>query len=88
MRLRIFETFVPTTPNDEINESLLEAYGNDISQPPPPGCSRLAFQNAQGIDRWPEPAREILDATEQFDINIQSVIVCNESLNYQEIHFK
>ena len=50
MKLRIFEALEASTSNDEINESLLEAYGNDILQPALPGCARLAFQNAQGID--------------------------------------
>ena len=81
MKLRIFEALEASTSNDEINESLLEAYGNDILQPALPGCARLAFQNAQGIDRWPEPAREILDATDQFGIDIYGVAEPNAIFN-------
>ena len=51
-------------------ESLYEAFGDDISQPTPPHWIRLGFQNINGIDRGTRPATEVIHAMKTLHIDI------------------
>ena len=66
MRLR----FPETTFQHDRDLAILSPFGGDINKPLGPGCERLAFQNGNGIERWPNPAEDVFDAATQYDIGL------------------
>ena len=58
---------------EKANLSVLLPYGSDIWQPTQEGCERVAFQNARGITRWPDPANEVISAAAEYGIGIFGV---------------
>jgi len=66
MRLR----FPETTFQHDRDLAILSPFGGDINKPVGPGCERLAFQNGNGIERWPNPAEDVFDAATQYDIGL------------------
>jgi len=50
--------------------AITSPFGHDIWQPVRSGYCRIAFQNVRGIDRGPDLACEVLEATSLYDISI------------------
>lgn len=54
----------------DTDHSLLQQHGDDISNDPKSSTTRIAFQNIRGIDREPEPAVELIQTIQDFQIDI------------------
>ena len=50
--------------------SILHPHGDDITNLTSKHITRLGFQNIRGIDRYPEPATELIQTIKDYDIDI------------------
>ena len=54
----------------EAKLSTLKSYGDDVLELPEDGWTRIAFQNANGIQRQPDPAEDMITAAKEYAIDI------------------